>query len=162
MSDSETRIESGDANPVETGALIGRLTNERAADIVEALNDERPEVGAAVLLGLPKESDWVLYAPYSDKSLMRDVLGYELSNQIGRYAARTRFVEVFLNDSRGKLTQRSYLGVYIFEEKIKRGKNRVAIEKLAPGDSTEPNISGGYIVKKDHSDQVDEGHTPGF
>jgi CotH protein/chitobiase/beta-hexosaminidase-like protein len=107
------------------------------------------------LLGLPKESDWVLYGPYSDKSLMRDVLGYELSNQIGRYAARTRFVEVFLNDSRGQLTQRNYIGVYVFEEKIKRGKNRVAIEKLTPEDGTEPNISGGYIIKKDHSDQVD-------
>lgn len=107
------------------------------------------------LLGLPKESDWVLYAPYSDKSLMRDVLGYELSNEIGRYAARTRLVEVFLNDSRGKLTQRQYLGVYVFEEKIKRGKNRVDIEKLTPQDSSEPNITGGYIIKKDHSDQVD-------
>jgi hypothetical protein len=107
------------------------------------------------LLGLPKESDWVLYAPYVDKSLIRDVLGYELSNQIGRYAARTRLVEVFLNDSHGQLTQRHYLGVYVFEEKIKRGKNRVAIEKLTPEDSTEPNISGGYIIKKDHSDQVD-------
>ena len=108
------------------------------------------------LLGLPQESDWVLYAPYVDKSLMRDVLGYELSNQIGRYAARTRFVEVFLNDSRGKLTQRNYLGIYIFEEKIKRGKNRVAIEKLTPQDISEPNISGGYIIKKDHSDRVDD------
>lgn len=107
------------------------------------------------LLGLPKESDWVLYAPYSDKSLMRDVLGYELSNQIGRYAARTRLVEVFLNDSGGKMTQRNYIGVYVFEEKIKRGKNRVNIEKLTPEDSTEPNITGGYIIKKDHSDQVD-------
>jgi hypothetical protein len=107
------------------------------------------------LLGLPKESDWVLYAPYSDKSLMRDVLGYELSNQIGRYAARTRLVEVFLNDTRGKLTQRNYLGVYVFEEKIKRGKNRVDIEKLTPEDNSEPNISGGYIIKKDHSDQID-------
>ncbi len=107
------------------------------------------------LLGLPKESDWVLYAPYTDKSLMRDVLGYELSNQIGRYAARTRLVEVFLNDSPGKLTQRNYIGVYVFEEKIKRGKHRVAIEKLTPEDSTEPNISGGYIIKKDHSDRVD-------
>jgi hypothetical protein len=106
-------------------------------------------------LGLPKESDWVLYAPYVDKSLMRDVLGYELSNQIGRYAARTRLVEVFLNDSRGKLTQRNYIGVYVFEEKIKRGKSRVAIEKLTPEDITEPSISGGYIIKKDHSDQVD-------
>jgi hypothetical protein len=107
------------------------------------------------LLGLPKESDWVLYGPYSDKSLMRDVLGYELSNRIGQYAARTRFAEVFLNESRGKLTQRHYIGVYVFEEKIKRGKNRVDIEKLTPEDSTEPNISGGYIIKKDHSDQVD-------
>ena len=81
-------------------------------------------------LGLPKESDWVLYAPYSDKSLMRDVLGYELSNEIGRYAAHTRFVEVFLNDSGGKLNQRNYIGVYVFEEKIKRGKNRVDLAKL--------------------------------
>jgi hypothetical protein len=108
------------------------------------------------LLGLPKESDWVLYAPYSDKSLMRDVLGYELSNQIGRYAARTRFVEVYLNDAHGMLAQRNYLGIYVFEEKIKRGKNRVAIEKLTPQDITEPNISGGYIIKKDHTDQIDD------
>ena len=107
------------------------------------------------LLGFPKESDWVLYAPYPDKSLMRDVLGYELSNQIGRYAARTRFVEVFLNDSHGMLTKRNYLGVYVFEEKIKRGKNRVDIQKLTPEDITEPNISGGYIIKKDHTDQID-------
>ena len=107
------------------------------------------------LLGLPKESDWVLYAPYPDKSLMRDVLGYELSNLIGRYAARTRFVEVFLNDAHGLLTKRNYLGVYVFEEKIKRGKNRVDIQKLTPEDITEPKISGGYIIKKDHSDQID-------
>lgn len=108
------------------------------------------------LLGLPKESDWVLYAPYSDKTLIRDVLGYELSNEIGRYAARTRLVEVFLNESRGKLTQRNYIGVYVFEEKIKRGKSRVDIAKLSPDDNTEPNISGGYIIKKDHSDQIDD------
>jgi hypothetical protein len=116
---------------------------------------ERVGSRKVALLGMPKESDWVLYAPYSDKSLMRDVLGYELSNEIGRYAARTRFVEVFLNESHGKLTQRSYLGIYVFEEKIKRGKNRVAIEKLTPEDNTEPSITGGYILKKDHSDQVD-------
>src|SRR5262249_34891757 len=57
--------------------------------------------------------------------------------------------------SRGKLTQRNYLGVFVFEEKIKRGKNRVDIQKLTPEDNTEPNITGGYIIKKDHTDQVD-------
>jgi hypothetical protein len=118
------------------------------------LNENAPQKVA--LLGLPKESDWVLYAPYSDKSLIRDVLGYELSNRIGRYAARTRLVEVFLNEGRRKLGQRDYIGVYVLEEKIKRGKSRVDIEKLTPEDKTEPNISGGYIIKKDHYDLVDD------
>jgi len=111
----------------------------------------------ASILGFPKESDWVLYAPYSDKTLMRDVLAYELSNQIGRYAPRTRFVEMFVNDSGGKLAQRHYMGVYVFEEKIKRGKKRVAIERLGPEDNSEPALTGGYIFKKDHSDRVDMG-----
>jgi len=109
------------------------------------------------IFGFHKESDWVLYAPYSDKTLMRDVLGYELSNEMGRYAARTKFVEVFLNVTGGKLSRRDYLGVYVFEEKIKRSKHRVDIEKLGPNDNTEPNVSGGYIFKKDHLDKVELG-----
>ena len=36
-------------------ALVARLSDERAADIVEALNDLAPDVAAAVLLGLPRE-----------------------------------------------------------------------------------------------------------
>ena len=111
----------------------------------------------ASILGFPKESDWVLYAPYSDKTLLRDVLAYELSNQIGRYAPRTRFVEVFVNDSGGRLSQRDYLGVFVFEEKIKRGRDRVPIARLGPEDNAEPALSGGYIFKKDHSDRVDMG-----
>jgi len=109
------------------------------------------------LLGFPKDSDWVLYAPYPDKTLMRDVLGYELSNQMGRYASRTRFVEVFLNESGGKLSQRDYLGVFVFEEKIKRGKHRVDIDKLGPDDNAEPNVTGGYLFKKDHLDTIELG-----
>jgi hypothetical protein len=92
----------------------------------------------------------VLYAPYVDKTLMRDVLGYELSNMMGRYAPRTRFVEVFIHYSAGKLTYRDYAGVYVLVEKIKRGKERVNIAKLDPEDNEEPDISGGYILKRDH------------
>src|SRR5664280_2971147 len=36
-------------------ALVARLSDERAADIVEALNDLAPDVATAVLLGLPPE-----------------------------------------------------------------------------------------------------------
>ncbi len=44
------------------------------------------------LLGLPEDDDWVLYAPYNDKTLMRNVVAYRTARAIGRFAARTRFV----------------------------------------------------------------------
>jgi hypothetical protein len=105
----------------------------------------------ASILGMPKDSDWVLYAPYSDKTMIRDVLAYELSNQMGRYAARTRFVELFLNRSGDRVGARDYVGVYVLEEKIRRGKDRVNVQKLKPEDDSEPNVTGGYIIKRDHA-----------
>ena len=56
------------------------------------------------LLGMPADHDWILYAPYSDMSLMRDVLAYGLSSQLGHYASRTRFVEEDLHE-RSKSTR---------------------------------------------------------
>jgi hypothetical protein len=75
------------------------------------------------LLGLPEENDWVLYAPYNDKSLMRNVLAYETARSIGRYASRTRFVEVTLNGR--------YHGVYVLMERLKLDDRRVALEQPA-------------------------------
>ena len=114
------------------------------------MRDDEGDKFKAPIFGLPSESDWVLYAPYVDKTLMRDVLGYELSNAMGRYAPRTRFVEVFLQRYGTKLSNRDYAGVYVLVEKIKRGKQRVNIAKLGPEDNNEPDISGGYILKRDH------------
>jgi len=101
------------------------------------------------ILGLPQESDWVLVGPYSDKTLMRTVLPYQWSNEIGRYAARTQFVEMFLNTNDRVLSYGDYLGVYVFMEKIKRDENRVNIKELAPAHNAEPEITGGYILRKD-------------
>ena len=112
--------------------------------------DAAGEPVKAPLLGLAKESEWALYAPFPDKTLMRDVLAYELSNEMGQWAPRTRFVELFVSDSIGRLSKSNYAGVYVLEEKIKRDKNRVNIAKLEPADTEEPQISGGYIFKKDH------------
>lgn len=47
------------------------------------------------LLGLPPEHNWILYAPYTDATLMRNVVSYRLSEQLGWYAPRTKFVELF-------------------------------------------------------------------
>ncbi len=121
---------------------------------VRLIDEDNSKVKAG-LLGLPKESDWVLYAPYADKTLIRNALAYELSNQMGRYAPRTRFVEVFMERSGGKLGQRDFMGLYLLVEKIKRGKNRVNITELTASDTSEPEITGGYMIKRDHSERYE-------
>ncbi len=115
------------------------------------LRDEFGDKLKSGVAGLPKDSDWVLYAPYPDKSLIRDAVAYELSRQMGHYAPRTRFVELFVNQGGGTISRRDYVGVYVLVEKIKRGKNRVNITELGPGENTEPQVTGGYIFKRDHS-----------
>ncbi len=98
--------------------------------------DENGEDLDVSLGGFPEEEDWILYGPYSDKSLIRNILIYDLSNAIGQYATRTDFYELEINES--------FLGTYVLMEKIKRDKNRVAISK-----NKEEDISGGYILKID-------------
>ncbi len=115
------------------------------------LVDEALEAHKVSLLKLSKESAWVLYGPYPDKTLMRDALAYELSNDLGRWAPRTRFVEAFVHHGRGRLSAEDYVGVYLLVEKITRDKNRVNLTKLEVSQNREPEISGGYIFKKDHT-----------
>lgn len=113
------------------------------------------------LLGMPKGEDWVLYAPFEDKTLIRDVLAYELARKMGHYAPRTRFVEVFVNNSAGPVAREDYEGVYVLVEKIKRGADRVNIAKLEPTHRAEPEITGGYILKRDHRERDGRRfHTP--
>lgn len=120
------------------------------------------------LLGMPPESHWVLYAPYPDKSLIRDVLGYDLWAAMGHYSVRSRYVEMFVCRQAKRLSRENYVGVYVLLEKIRRGPNRVNIAKLGPDDNSEPTISGGYIIKKDRLDRNDNpfttslGHTLGI
>lgn len=92
----------------------------------------------STIMDLPKGDDFILYAPANDKSLLRNVLTYDLANQIGMYATKTRFVQLYLNGS--------YNGLYVLMEKIKRNKNRVNISKISDSDP-----SGGYILKIDKS-----------
>ncbi|MCU0357819.1 MAG: CotH kinase family protein [Cyclobacteriaceae bacterium] len=99
------------------------------------------------LLGMPRENDWVLYAPYPDKSMLRDVLSYDLGRAMGRYAPRGRYVELVLNGS--------YEGVYVLLEKIKIDNNRVDIATLRPEDISGRELTGGYLLRLDKTDAND-------
>ena len=94
-----------------------------------------------VLLGLPEENDWILYAPYNDKSCMRNIITYKLANEMGNYASGTVLCELVLNGQ--------YQGIYTLMEKVKRDNNRVNISKLLPTDITGDELTGGYIIKID-------------
>ncbi|HZY80230.1 MAG TPA: CotH kinase family protein [Cyclobacteriaceae bacterium] len=103
----------------------------------------------ASIFGMPKEGDWILYAPYNDKTLIRDALSYRLGRNMGDYASRSRYFELVLNGE--------YMGVYVFFEKVKRGKNRVNIDKLDKDELTGDGLTGGYILKIDKTTGGDEG-----
>ncbi len=93
------------------------------------------------LFDWPSDNDWILYAPYTDKALMRNVLTYKLGNEMGRWAPRTQFCEVILNGN--------YIGVYVLMERIKTNPGRVDIDPLNYTDTLDNHLSGGYIVKVD-------------
>ena len=98
------------------------------------------------LLGMPAESDWVLYAPGRfDRGLINNALMYEMSNRLGKYAPRCRFVEVYYNEG-NEIGTEDYWGIYILMENIKIGNNRVDINKLDPIDNAGDDLTGGYMA----------------
>jgi hypothetical protein len=130
------------------------------------LNDAYGNDEAHSLLGLPSEADWKMRNPWSDKCLMNDFLAYELYEDMGNYSVRRRMVEVFIcaPTLAGGNTTRitypgSYYGVLCFLEKIEQDRDRVDVEELTPANTTEPEIAGGYIVKKDKDSTGDRNFT---
>jgi hypothetical protein len=99
------------------------------------------------LLGMPADNDWILNGLGYEPSLIRDYLCYNLSRMMGNYASRTVYCEVMLNGS--------YNGLYVLQEKIKQGSDRVNVMKIATTDNTLPNLSGGYITKADKTNADD-------
>ncbi|MGI9239231.1 MAG: CotH kinase family protein, partial [Verrucomicrobiales bacterium] len=104
-------------------------------------------------LGMPREADWILNARYEwDLALMRNPFVYTISRQIGRYAPRTQFVEIFSDTTGTDVAGADYFGVYSLIERIEVDGDRVDIEKLVPWENDLPEISGGYIFKNDRPD----------
>lgn len=103
----------------------------------------------AEMPGMPAGSDWVLYAPYSDKSLLRNALTYYLGRKMGgEWQPRFIFCELYINGY--------YNGIYMLVEKIKRAENRVDIARLRQDENSGDDLTGGYIVKVDKINGLSE------
>lgn len=117
-----------------------------AVQFLDEFNDEQDHA----LLGLPADSDWVLYAPnVYDPVLIHNPFIHQLSRDTGRYSPRTRFVEVFVVRGTGRLRTNYYHGLYVLTEKVKIAKGRVNIERVDADDVKPPKVTGGYLLKFD-------------
>ena len=88
------------------------------------------------ILGMGKDNNWALLAPYADKSMMRDLLAFEVSRPWMEYTPQGRFCEMFLDGT--------YYGVFILTEVVSNGKHRLNLSD--PGESGD-SITGGYIME---------------
>ncbi len=100
------------------------------------LRDATGATKATDLLGMGKESDWILDGMWADRSLMRNALIFDAFRDLGGLhdAAKGRWCTLALNGQAQ--------GIYRLEEKIKRDDDRVVL--------TEDDGTGkSFIIKQD-------------
>lgn len=95
------------------------------------------------LLDAPAEAKkWTLLSPYGDKSMMRNILAFEISRRVGaEYTPYCQPVDVIMNGE--------YRGCYQLCDQIDVRKNRVDITEMKPEDNSSTNLSGGYLIEID-------------
>ena len=106
-------------------------------------NDVNGKKQKVEIMGMPKDNDWVLLAPFNDRSMIRDVLMFQLARPYFEYTPRARHCELILDGI--------YYGVYIMSERPRKGKNRLNLDD--PGDSGDE-LTGGYHVQVDRNDEA--------
>jgi hypothetical protein len=94
------------------------------------------------IMDIGADKDWDLLAPYNDRSLIRDMLIFDLMRPYLDYTPDGKFCELILNGV--------YQGIYIMTAKVDRGDNRIDLPK--PGTSGN-NLTGGYHLEMDRNDE---------
>lgn len=97
----------------------------------------------AAILGMPPDNNWAILAPYNDRSMMRDMLAFELSRPWMDYTPQGRYCELVLDGT--------YYGVYIITEVVSKGKNRLNLKD--PGTQGD-DLTGGYLMEVDRDEDI--------
>ncbi len=89
-----------------------------------------------------KAKKWTLINNYGDKTLMRNLLAFELSRRLGMpYTPYGTSVDVLLNGE--------YKGCYQLCDQVEVNSNRVDIEEMTPEDNAGVALTGGYLIEID-------------
>lgn len=95
------------------------------------------------VLGSPaKAKNWVLVNNYGDKSLMRNIVAFRVSEAADMpYTPFCEAVDVIVNGE--------YKGCYQLSDKIEVKKGRVEVEEMKPEDVSDEALTGGYMWEVD-------------
>ena len=89
-----------------------------------------------------KAKKWTLLNNYSDKTLFRNLLAFELSRQMGLpYTPYGTAVDVLMNGE--------YKGCYQLCDQVEINTNRVNITEMTPDDNQGSALTGGYLIEVD-------------
>jgi hypothetical protein len=89
-----------------------------------------------------KAKKWTLINNYGDKTLMRNLLAFELSKRLGMpYTPYGTAVDVLLNGE--------YKGCYQLCDQVQVHKHRVDITEITSADNDGMALTGGYLVEVD-------------
>ena len=89
-----------------------------------------------------KAKKWTLINNYGDKSLMRNLVAFEIARRMGQaYVPWSKPVDVIVNGE--------YKGCYQLTDQISVDRNRVDITEMEPTDIEGEALTGGYLLELD-------------
>lgn len=108
------------------------------------------------MLGMPKDKRWVLLANYWDRTNLRNDVGLEIARRATGMAwnPHSQYVQLYIDDK--------YEGLYLLCEKIKSSKNRVNITEMDETATKTPEVTGGYILEFDYTEDEKVYHTASY
>lgn len=132
--------------PVRTGITVDyrgqqrtyqALVNRRGAT---SFSFEKPQLAVSfldgqgnqteqVVMDMPEGEDWILNGPFLDRTMMRDYIAYQTAYAVMGYAPRQQYTALYLKRSGAP---EEYLGLYLWTEKIRKGKYRVNLQNSPP------------------------------
>lgn len=89
-----------------------------------------------------KAKKWTLINNYGDKTLMRNMLGFDIAKMVGMaYVPYIQPVDVVVNGD--------YKGCYQLCDQVEVNEGRVDIDEMTPDDNYGEALTGGYLVEVD-------------
>ncbi len=143
-SDMEMYIDcSGSSDFPDTGVLSGKIRGRGHSTWKWEKKPYRIKLDeAAPIMGFTQNRDWILLSNYADKSLIRNIVAYDIGRELGTFVwtAKQYPVDLFINGE--------YQGIYAIGEHREVAESRIELDKS-------DDVDRGYLLEIGGADDED-------